>query len=527
MWLREYIFNLLIQPVHLVLYLVLVSSTTDLLERNPLYAVIAIGFMLPAEKFIRKMFGFEKAGTVGTIGAATGGALIMSAVNSIGKKGKNAAHAAAGDKGIKTKTPPADKIKVEDAYGVGIDRSTNTNNSQAIGGNRSSRQTATARTRTLPNGTTITTNGTNANVLARNAEDKEALTKKQEELQEKLKDNNLTSTERATLEGQLAGVETRINNVDNGQANEFPEENGNTTFYPGPSVESMASQNTLGEEPDDTNIYYQPQEQEIAPSSYQEAQEPDYTPSEPTHNLGFEINPLPQTSVDNDELDMNFNAGAGFKGVISRVGDSIIENRGKIAKTIIKGVAGTAGAAAIGTVGLAAGIATGDPSNAAKFAAAGGMAGGSLGSGTVEKADRFRSKTLETFREGGYGGAENYAKIKAQKEFLKNRENRRYFKEQLGIKKDEDVDKCMKLAAKYNRFGVTDVNDIRKGIKLQNDFKVSDKEAIVAIKTSKFITKDILVDREQKRKDYENHYISRVGEERTKRLFMLLDDIHK
>ena len=53
---------------------------------------MCIGFIVPAEKFIRKMFGFDKASTVNPIGAAAGGAMVMNAINKIGntKVGKEA-----------------------------------------------------------------------------------------------------------------------------------------------------------------------------------------------------------------------------------------------------------------------------------------------------------------------------------------------------------------------------------------------------------------------------------------------------
>ncbi len=90
-WIREYVFNALIQVIHLILYFMLITSAQSLVEENPLYAVVAIGFMVPAEKFFRKLFGFDKANTVGQLGAAAGGALVMNAINKMGQKaGKEA-----------------------------------------------------------------------------------------------------------------------------------------------------------------------------------------------------------------------------------------------------------------------------------------------------------------------------------------------------------------------------------------------------------------------------------------------------
>lgn len=59
-WLKEYIFNLLIQPVHLILYTVLIGASMDLIADNIVFALAALGFILQAEKILRKFFGFEK-----------------------------------------------------------------------------------------------------------------------------------------------------------------------------------------------------------------------------------------------------------------------------------------------------------------------------------------------------------------------------------------------------------------------------------------------------------------------------------
>lgn len=81
MWLKEYIFNLLLQPVHLLLYTILIYSACELAETNIIYTLVAIGFMMPAEKLLRRFFGFEKAQTPGALGGAAGAALMMSGLN--------------------------------------------------------------------------------------------------------------------------------------------------------------------------------------------------------------------------------------------------------------------------------------------------------------------------------------------------------------------------------------------------------------------------------------------------------------
>lgn len=87
-WFKEYIFNLLIQPMHLLLYYILVTSAFNLASENLIYSIVAIGFMMPAEKLLRSFFGFDKASTPGFFAGAAGGALAMQAINKIGTFGK-------------------------------------------------------------------------------------------------------------------------------------------------------------------------------------------------------------------------------------------------------------------------------------------------------------------------------------------------------------------------------------------------------------------------------------------------------
>ena len=147
-WLKEYIFNLLIQPVHLILYTMLIGSAMDLVSTNLIYALVALGFILQAEKILRKFFGFDKASTVAG-GSALGGALAMQGINQIsrllgkgskgGKSGGNNGNS--NDTGKHNKLRTADKGKdtnslIDNMYGKGkeanqlnADSSENTGNS--------------------------------------------------------------------------------------------------------------------------------------------------------------------------------------------------------------------------------------------------------------------------------------------------------------------------------------------------------------------------------------------------------------
>ena len=87
-WFKEYIFNLLLQPLHLLLYYILVTSAWNLSASNILYSIVALGFMIPAEKLLRSFFGFEKAHTPGLLAGPAGAALTMSAISKIANIGK-------------------------------------------------------------------------------------------------------------------------------------------------------------------------------------------------------------------------------------------------------------------------------------------------------------------------------------------------------------------------------------------------------------------------------------------------------
>lgn len=85
MWFKEYTLNVLIQPVHLLLYSILVGGAMELVSANMIYAVVAIGFMVPAEKLIRKFFGFDNAGTLSAAGSFAGGAVFSAMINKMNR----------------------------------------------------------------------------------------------------------------------------------------------------------------------------------------------------------------------------------------------------------------------------------------------------------------------------------------------------------------------------------------------------------------------------------------------------------
>lgn len=89
MWLKEYVFNALLQPLHYLIYTVLITSAISLAANNPIYAIAALLFMTQAEKFMKSVFGFDKAGggMVGGMSAVTT-AVVASNIASVMKNAR-------------------------------------------------------------------------------------------------------------------------------------------------------------------------------------------------------------------------------------------------------------------------------------------------------------------------------------------------------------------------------------------------------------------------------------------------------
>ena len=87
MWLKEYIFNALLQPLHMLIYYVFISSAMNFATENIIYVLVVFGFMTQAEKILKEIFGFGKAsmGTVGGLSGATQTALTLSGITGAAK----------------------------------------------------------------------------------------------------------------------------------------------------------------------------------------------------------------------------------------------------------------------------------------------------------------------------------------------------------------------------------------------------------------------------------------------------------
>ena len=124
-WFKEYMFYALLQPMHMLLYTVFVSSALSVAANNLLYAIVALAFIVPAEKIVKQMFGI-KGNTESTLGGFAGGALASQAFNML-RKGppqpkKGGGGAPSGSNGLRQfknpNTPNALDTIAGDAMGI-------------------------------------------------------------------------------------------------------------------------------------------------------------------------------------------------------------------------------------------------------------------------------------------------------------------------------------------------------------------------------------------------------------------------
>ena len=106
-WFKEYMFYALLQPMHMLLYTVFVSSALSVAANNLLYAIVALAFIVPEEKIVKQMFGI-KGNTESTLGGFAGGALASQAFNML-RKGpsapKKGGDGPKGEKGVRFTNP--------------------------------------------------------------------------------------------------------------------------------------------------------------------------------------------------------------------------------------------------------------------------------------------------------------------------------------------------------------------------------------------------------------------------------------
>lgn len=496
-WVKEYIFTLLMQPMHMILYTILISSAMQLAVDHPIYGIIVFGVMLQLEKMVKKIFGFDRAplgrGEAGSFAGAFTGSTVMHgldrALHNIGGHKLPPPPGGGPKKGGQGGNVRFADNRTKDA-GVGdvID--------SALGGVKDSQDNS--KTEDLPIGS-VGDNSGSAGTLP-------------------------SSTNSATQEYADYNIGNGNGNPDLSSAEQDYLDWNMGNGLPSGNNEPIRTQNV--EQFADTQ------------SGNNNNSETSQNPNLPSADSG-EFDTIPQIRTANNKgTPQTIEAQRSSQNTENTRGNQQInqnntENKKKIkskpkkqssiggavwrayAKPILKkaGKVGIrmAGAATLGaagaTMGIAAGLATDDMTNVAKYGAAlgvgGAVAGNNIAKNTVNGIPRAAkgisnaaSKAHDNYRRERDTPEEyqKYQNKKADNEFRKNKEVQEKFEKEFGRKQAKEK---MEDAMEYRKNGVTDTDLIIRTMKLDSGVigktESTSKERIAAAKLASGVSsaKDI------------------------------------
>lgn len=447
MWIKEFIFTLLIQPFHLLLYTVLIGSAITMAADNMIYALVVLGFMLPAEKILKKFFGFDRKAPIGesAMGGAVGGAIAMQAINGISSAVKN-------------------RNKVSSKGGNGSSSGNNrirTQEQPVAISDRKADQGADAEDAYMNEALGI--NGVQ-NAEVNNASDSANVDEARRQQLADLNDNSEETGARFEAPhsdeewADMMGENYNIPTINAPKVNE--EENINV-----PEVEGAENKNirTVDIEIDDNSNKEGQKEEEKAFSK------PRIMANKVWH---------------------------GVQAVAPTIKEGAVG--------VAKGAATLTMAGAGATIGVAAGLASDDYTNVIKYGLAGAGAGGTIGKVGADKLTKVHSGVSNAYRKvsGGvnniksnyykYEGKERYQEYlnkQSDKAFMKSKE----VKEQYQKAFDKQYKEAMEKAMEYRKHGVTDNEVIIKAMKSKakgvgKDY--ADSKRIAAAKLAKNVNNE-------------------------------------
>lgn len=422
-WFKEYVMNVILQPVHLLLYMALVGAASDLVAKNPLYALVAIGFLIPAEKFIKNMFGLNKASSTSDFGTFAGSALAYEGLKKLGSS-------------------------IAGASGKG---------SKAVkGGTSSSSEAEEAKfnkIRRAELGAYAANNGMNEE----DDKDKE----NEENTTPRIEDNNLKElSEEQRKQEELNNVRQEKEKL--GQELDQYQANGGDVYSADPEMQAKQLR------------YNELDAQEKAMLAKQEEQERQEARERFAASQRLQLLDVhPRERRPGAKKRMAIRAA-------KTIGRGALKGTLKGAKIAARGAFAVGG----GAIGLAAGIGTGDLRNAIGYTVAGAAAGGKIGTGAtglVENAAKTGAqaintgfnKAIDVYNEETYGS--KTAKD-MRTERLNDRERKRFLRDEEQQKKytemrrdigyNGDLKSLMNAAADYKEAGVSD-DMIKNALKVE------------------------------------------------------------
>ena len=425
MWLKEYIFNALLQPMHLILYTIIMSSAVSLVQSNPIYAIVALGCLTPMEKLLRKIFGFGKAESVGAFGGAAGAAVVMSTIGSLQKLRKKPSIGKGNEK--------EDGIKLWD------------------------------------NKKSIDAEGT----LLGDPEEREGVLDKFNNKE----DNSVSNTDLGTQQKDKSNKVSQKNILLQDDLDRDP-----------------TREILLPDSVDRTNIGKNTKQK------MKDVQNPTPIRDMATTNKRAS---MPKRTIKNPRLYALGQIGKSAGRKLTR--DLTIGNVAKtVAKTVAKGVTGATVGGVLGTVGLTAGIASGDFGKAVKYTTTAGVTGATLGSSLVGRGTNIVEDSIDTYQTAYASADEDYATDRRIKEFKKNEQNMKYLESRYTDRQErEEVIKTMEAAAEY---GITNVQDVSAIYEMRKQEGLDMSQAIAVAKMYKQVGD---ISEPKARKEWQEHFESK------------------
>lgn len=448
-WLKEYIFNLLIQPMHLLLYYILITSSFEMMGKNVIYSIVAIGFMIPAEKLLRSLFGFEKAQTASGTGTATA-MMASTALNSLlhkGPRGKDDGKNG-GSKGSDSDSGQVPMPRESNPIDAFLNNNDESNLSESQSRNLAEEQQQPEYNNNLPSGTEDNASG----------------------------DDTTQRGIQQAGDGSLAlgadGIEP--NDSGNYGTPRGLEQARDGDFALGTGGEDDEKYQGLRDAWNDAGEY-------LNPSSNRRSE-----------NLQFLSNPIngnlqsiPERPPKKRKIKRAIGRRAHALRMVGRTAKrQALQNMkklpGKGIRMAGRGMAGVAVGALAAGAGVAIGAATGDIGNVAKMGTGAAASGFAIGSGSV-KNTHVKQEYKDAYNDAKNGSEyEEEAMQDYIKNYKKDIDNRTYFENELGIKEARKMYKSGEID-KYLENGITDKKEMKAMHKLQEEGVVRNIDEAIAV----------------------------------------------
>ena len=442
MWLKEYIYNLLLQPFHLVLYTLLIGSVMDLAANNMLYAIVALGFLMPAEKLLRRFFGFDKAPETGSImGGVVGGSMAMHAINRLGKLGSGSGKSNSGKGSGKGEDENSDKnTKIRTA-----DQGTKSNDELFISGFGGGNSSTSKDEKAIPAGQKQDKQDDNNNSTVRMSDQRPEYVQGEFDFPEEEPEYTQgefdfpdeESDQPVDDNSQIRFVD-QTSTTDEGKPEDGNEESTTTIRFVDQTPESTTNEGEVEVGSGGTTTITLTGQTPAVESN-------ENRPEEDNKGNNSRIRFANQTST---------TGKAAAKTALHYTGKGLKAAAQKAPKLIAKGALG----AAVGTVGVAAGVASGDWSNVAAYGATAATVGAQLGNAAtnvVSKSASALKGVRDEYRKQRYTNDEikKMQNDKLDEEWRKDKDVIKMYQEKFG---KENYTQAMDDAMEYRRQGITD-----------------------------------------------------------------------